>query len=110
MSEILTPVVYQLGLGGIGGFIVGYAIKKIVKICLPLIRKVFFYYSHAFVIYRKFQYTGGGDKNHFLNMLRKFYCIKSGNIAPIGMADKDYLFYLQDLSNAFNVGKLLLHT
>ena len=32
MSEILTPVVYQLGIGGIGGFIVGYAIKKIVKI------------------------------------------------------------------------------
>lgn len=32
MSEILTPIIYQLGVGGIGGFIVGYAIKKIVKI------------------------------------------------------------------------------
>ncbi len=24
MSEIITPVVYQLGLGGVGGFIVGF--------------------------------------------------------------------------------------
>ena len=29
MSEIITPVVYQLGLGGVGGFIVGFALKKI---------------------------------------------------------------------------------
>jgi len=28
MSEIITPVVYQLGLGAVGGFIVGFALKK----------------------------------------------------------------------------------
>lgn len=32
MSEIFSPVVYQLGIGGMGGFIVGYAIKKLSKL------------------------------------------------------------------------------
>jgi uncharacterized membrane protein (Fun14 family) len=32
MSEIITPVVYQLGLGAVGGFIVGFALKKIAKL------------------------------------------------------------------------------
>jgi uncharacterized membrane protein (Fun14 family) len=34
MSEIITPVVYQLGLGAVGGFVVGFALKKIAKIFL----------------------------------------------------------------------------
>jgi uncharacterized membrane protein (Fun14 family) len=37
MSDILPSVVYQLGLGGIGGFLVGYAIKKISKLIVVLI-------------------------------------------------------------------------
>jgi uncharacterized membrane protein (Fun14 family) len=37
MSEIITPVVYQLGLGAVGGFIVGFALKKIAKIFLVII-------------------------------------------------------------------------
>jgi uncharacterized membrane protein (Fun14 family) len=37
MSEILSPLVYQFGIGGIGGFIVGYAIKKISKVIIVLI-------------------------------------------------------------------------
>jgi len=32
MSEILTPLVFQLGAGGIAGFIVGYAFKKLLKL------------------------------------------------------------------------------
>ena len=36
MSEIVSPLVYQLGLGGVGGFIVGYAIKKISKLIVIL--------------------------------------------------------------------------
>lgn len=32
MSELITPVVYQLGLGTVGGFVVGFALKKIAKI------------------------------------------------------------------------------
>lgn len=37
MSEVLTPIVYQLGLGGIGGFIAGYALKKLMKIVAVII-------------------------------------------------------------------------
>jgi len=34
MSEVLIPIAYQLGIGGIGGFFVGYAVKKIIKIAI----------------------------------------------------------------------------
>lgn len=34
MSEALIPIAYQLGVGGIGGFFVGYAVKKIVRIAI----------------------------------------------------------------------------
>lgn len=37
MSEIVSPLVYQLGIGGIGGFIVGYAIKKLSKLIAFLV-------------------------------------------------------------------------
>jgi uncharacterized membrane protein (Fun14 family) len=32
LSEIITPVVYELGLGAVGGFVVGFALKKIAKL------------------------------------------------------------------------------
>lgn len=31
-TDILTPMISELGIGGIGGFVVGYALKKIAKI------------------------------------------------------------------------------
>lgn len=37
MSEIITPVVYQLGLGAVGGFIVGFAVKKLAKLLIILL-------------------------------------------------------------------------
>lgn len=37
MSEVLSPIIFQLGLGGVGGFIVGYALKKISKLILVLV-------------------------------------------------------------------------
>jgi uncharacterized membrane protein (Fun14 family) len=37
MSEILTPIVYQMGIGGVLGFFVGYAVKKITKFIAVLI-------------------------------------------------------------------------
>lgn len=37
MSDIATPLVFQLGTGGVGGFVVGYAIKKIAKLLVVLI-------------------------------------------------------------------------
>jgi uncharacterized membrane protein (Fun14 family) len=37
MSEIITPIVYQLGLGAVGGFIVGFALKKIAKLFIVVL-------------------------------------------------------------------------
>jgi uncharacterized membrane protein (Fun14 family) len=37
MSEILSPVAFQLGLGAVGGFVVGFALKKIAKLFIILI-------------------------------------------------------------------------
>jgi uncharacterized membrane protein (Fun14 family) len=36
MSEVVSPLAFQLGVGGVGGFIVGYAIKKLSKLVLFL--------------------------------------------------------------------------
>ena len=32
LSNILTPLAGEIGIGGVGGFVVGYAIKKVAKI------------------------------------------------------------------------------
>jgi len=37
MSEIVSPLVFQLGLGGVGGFVVGFALKKLAKLFIVLI-------------------------------------------------------------------------
>jgi uncharacterized membrane protein (Fun14 family) len=37
MSEVISPLVFQLGVGGIGGFVVGFALKKLSKLILVLI-------------------------------------------------------------------------
>ena len=37
MSEIVSPLVYQLGVGAVGGFIVGYALKKLTKLLIILL-------------------------------------------------------------------------
>jgi uncharacterized membrane protein (Fun14 family) len=37
MSEIFSPIVFQLGLGAIGGFVMGFALKKLAKLFIVLI-------------------------------------------------------------------------
>ena len=37
MEELITPLVTQLGMGGIAGFVVGYAVKKVLKITLVVL-------------------------------------------------------------------------
>lgn len=51
MSEILTPLVFQLGAGGVAGFVVGYALKKLAKI-------VAFIAGLFFIILLYLGYTG----------------------------------------------------
>jgi uncharacterized membrane protein (Fun14 family) len=36
VSEVVAPILFQLGIGGIGGFLIGYAIRKVVKVALIL--------------------------------------------------------------------------
>jgi uncharacterized membrane protein (Fun14 family) len=36
LSEVVSPLIFQLGVGGVGGFIVGFALKKLSKIVLLL--------------------------------------------------------------------------
>lgn len=51
--SIVTPIVFQLGFGGIAGFIVGYAFKKLTKL-LAIIAALFFialmYLAYAGII------------------------------------------------------------
>lgn len=42
MSEAVATILFQLGIGGIGGFFIGYAIRKVVKVALILGIVVFF--------------------------------------------------------------------
>ena len=37
MSEIISPLAFQLGIGAVGGFILGFALKKLAKLFLVLI-------------------------------------------------------------------------
>lgn len=48
MSEILIPVAYQLGIGGIGGFFVGYVIRKVTRIAIII---GVFVFSLAYLAY-----------------------------------------------------------
>jgi uncharacterized membrane protein (Fun14 family) len=40
LSEVVSPLVFQLGVGGVGGFIVGFALKKLSKL-VPVLIGVF---------------------------------------------------------------------
>ena len=48
MSEVLIPVAYQLGIGGIGGFFVGYVIRKVTRIAIII---GVFVFSLAYLAY-----------------------------------------------------------
>lgn len=37
MSEIFSPLAFQLGIGAVGGFVLGFALKKIAKLFIVLI-------------------------------------------------------------------------
>ena len=37
MSAVLTPVAYQVIIGGVGGFVVGYLLKKIRKLIMIVV-------------------------------------------------------------------------
>jgi uncharacterized membrane protein (Fun14 family) len=81
MSEIVLPIVYQLGAGGILGFVVGYAVKKMMKIVAVIIgifALILIYLGHTGIIdvnYDKLSeaieglYGGAGEATHWLTPL-----------------------------------------
>jgi len=36
-TDILTPIIWEVGIGGIGGFVVGYALKKLAKLVVLIL-------------------------------------------------------------------------
>lgn len=52
MSEVLPPIAYQLGIGGFGGFFVGYIVKKVLKIAIVIGAFIFalIYFAYSDVI------------------------------------------------------------
>ena len=41
--DLLSPIVTQIGLGGVGGFLVGYAFKKFAKVVAFVVGAVFIF-------------------------------------------------------------------
>jgi uncharacterized membrane protein (Fun14 family) len=37
VSDLLTPIIGEVGIGGIGGFVVGYALKKLAKLVVLIL-------------------------------------------------------------------------
>jgi uncharacterized membrane protein (Fun14 family) len=34
MVDVVTPIIFQLAIGGIGGFFIGYLVKKVIRLAL----------------------------------------------------------------------------
>jgi uncharacterized membrane protein (Fun14 family) len=66
VSEAFAPILFQLGIGGIGGFFIGYAIRKVTKVALTLGIAVF---SLMFLVYTN---VIGIDYGGLVEMVSKF--------------------------------------
>jgi uncharacterized membrane protein (Fun14 family) len=96
ITDILTPLVVQLGIGGVGGFIVGYALKKLAKIVVVIIGLFFlalFYLSYQGVI--------NIDFDKFLELMSSLLGLAAGaqNILAVVMASLPF-------AGSFTVGFL----
>ena len=59
MSEVTIPIVYEIAVGGFGGYLIGYALKKVTKviafiIAIAIMAIIYFAYSGLLNI----NYTG----------------------------------------------------
>ena len=41
ITETIAPILFQIAIGGIGGFLIGYILKKVFKVALILVAIVF---------------------------------------------------------------------
>jgi len=66
VSEAFAPILFQLSIGGIGGFFIGYTIRKVVKVALILGIVVF---SLMFLVYTN---VIGVDYSGLVKMISNF--------------------------------------
>ena len=80
MSEAFAPILFQLSIGGVGGFFIGYAIRKVVKIALILGIVIF---SLLFLVYAK---VVGINYGELINAVSGFFETVNpvlGSLAPL---------------------------
>ena len=58
LSESFAPILFQLGIGGIGGFFIGYTMRKVVKVALILGMVIFSLIFLAYTNVIKVDYGG----------------------------------------------------
>jgi len=61
IADSLAPILFQLAIGGIGGFFIGYILKKIFKVALILIVIVFSLLFLAYTNIIDVDYSGLSD-------------------------------------------------
>jgi uncharacterized membrane protein (Fun14 family) len=66
VSEAFAPILFQLSIGGIGGFFIGYAIRKVIKVALILGIVIF---SLMFLVYAN---VVGIDYGGLVKMISNF--------------------------------------
>ena len=92
VSEAFAPILFQLSIGGIGGFFIGYAIRKVVKIALILGIAVFSLIFLAYTNVIGVDYSGlAVAVSKFINGVNPAL----GLLAPL-------------LSNLFFIGSLII--
>jgi uncharacterized membrane protein (Fun14 family) len=80
MSEVAIPVAYELAVGGFGGYLLGYAMKKVAKVVGLLIGVVILamiYLAYSGLLNINFQGFANETKNALTYMGQAFV-----NIAP----------------------------
>jgi len=80
MSEVVIPVAYQLAVGGLGGYLLGYALKKVTKFVALLIGIVILamiYLAYSGLLNINFQGFANETKNALTYVGQAFV-----NIAP----------------------------
>lgn len=58
LNESLTPIIFQVALGGIGGFLLGYALRKVLKVALIIGIVIFSLIVLAYVNVINVDYSG----------------------------------------------------
>ncbi|KPV62328.1 MAG: FUN14 family protein [Candidatus Bathyarchaeota archaeon BA2] len=92
VSEAFAPILFQLGLGGIGGFFIGYAVRKVFKIALIIGIIVFSLIFLAYIGVIGVDYGGFADAvSKFINAVNPAL----GLLAPL-------------LSNIIFIGSLII--